>query len=336
MIFNKLIKMFGNDLLIKKYPYMGFSPNIIEYFSIIGYQENFLPILLDSIKKNKNPYPPTIISSINSNIDYEIVDNKLIISQVYPDNPLIIQINKNDMVIENPSTSNVIYSFCFDTPDGKSKLFYSCFGYKFYEKYTNESTGIEYYVPKAFCIISQYSFFNLFKYICKYIHILMTRKNNIIPVELIIYNIVNYIPSPMNYNMHLDIFSFCIDAPIIELNQLSGYPYIDFDLKEVFYALTINFFLEIYLLTIIESDLLFFSSNLELLNMVMYIMYILNYPCNDSTYFWHIVSVSKNNIREDNKFFGKIMSSLLGINATYDESINTSGFSKNKIQHFFL
>ena len=74
--------------------------------------------------------------------------------------------------------------------------------------------------------------------------------------------------------------------------------------------------------------MLFFSSNLEILNMVMYVLYILNYPCNDSTYFWHIVSVSKDNLTEENKFVGKIMVSLLGVNAAYEESIDTIPFGK--------
>ena len=154
------------------------------------------------------------------------------------------------------------------------------------------------------------------------------KTNNHLPVELILYNIVNYIPSPMSYNLHLDIFSFCMNVEDIEINQLSGYPYVDFDLKEIFNILPLNFFLEIYILTIIEQSMLFFSSNLELLNIVMFIMYILNYPCNDSTYFWHIVSVSKNNLIEENKFVGKIMVSLLGVNATYDDSIDTFSFGK--------
>ena len=323
--------MFGKDLLIKKYPYMGFSPNIMEYFAIIGYQENFIPILIEQCKKKKNPFSPTTLSSITSSIDYGIVDNELIINQVYPDNPLVIHCNKNEINSEIPSTSNVIYSFCFDTPDGKSKLFYTCFALKFYEKYIYKSNwgNEEYYIPKAFCIVSQYSFFTLFEYICKNIHILMTKKtNNVLPVELIIYNIVNFIPSPMNYNLYLDIFSFCMDVNNIEINQLSGYPYIDFDLKEIFSILPINLFLEIYIFTIIEQPMIFFSSNLEILNMVMYIMYILNYPCNDSTYFWHIVSVSKDNLTEENKFVGKIMVSLLGVHTAYDESIDTTPFSK--------
>ena len=298
--------MFGNDLMIKKYPYMGYSQNILEYFAIIGYQENFIPTVINSINSKKKYYP-TILTSVTSNTDFGIIDNQLIISQVYPSIPSIIYVNKNDSIAqEKPSTSNVIYSFCFDSTDGKSKLFYTCYAFKFHEKYYHSNNSIieEYYIPKAFCIISQYSFFSLFKYLCKNIYQIFAKKeNNNLPIELLIYNIVNYIPSPINYNLYLELFSF-YDSNIlpIEINQLSGYPYIDFDIKEVFNILPINLFLEIYLLTIVEQSMLFFSSNLEILNMVMYIMYILNYPCNDSTYFWHIVSVSKDNLNEENKF----------------------------------
>ena len=326
--------MFGNDLMIKKYPYMGYSQNILEYFAIIGYQENFIPTVINSKKK----YYPTILTSVTSNTDFGIIDNQLIISQVYPSIPSIIYVNKNDSIAqEKPSTSNVIYSFCFDSTDGKSKLFYTCYAFKFHEKYYHSNNSIieEYYIPKAFCIISQYSFFSLFKYLCKNIYQIFAKKeNNNLPIELLIYNIVNYIPSPINYNLYLELFSF-YDSNIlpIEINQLSGYPYIDFDIKEVFNILPINLFLEIYLLTIVEQSMLFFSSNLEILNMVMYIMYILNYPCNDSTYFWHIVSVSKDNLNEENKFVGKVMVSMLGVNAAYDDCIDTFAFGS---YHFIV
>ena len=273
--------MFGKDLLIKKYPYMSFSQNIMEYFAIIGYQENFLSFLIETNKKKKNSYYPTVLSSITSNTDFGIIDNELIISQIYPDAPLIIQINKNDIFQEYPSTSNVIYSFCFDFLDGKSKLFYTCFGFKFYEKYQyklGNNIIEEYYLPKAFCIVSQYNFFTFFEYICKNIHFLMTKKEGVsLPVELLLYNIINFVPSPMNYNLNLDLFSFCMEgAKEIEINQLSGYPYIDFDLKEIFNILPVNFFIEIYILTLLEQGALFFFSYLELLNILIL------------TFFWFI------------------------------------------------
>ena len=327
--------MFGKALLIKKYPYLCYSPNLMEYFTIIGYQENFVPQLIESSKKRQYPYSPTILSSINSNTDYGIVDNHLIIGQIFPDNPKIIPVNKYDN-LQAPLPSKIIYSFCFDSTDGKNKIFYICFGYKFYEQYQYflGNNTEEYYIPKAFCIISQYACFSFFEYLCKNVYILMTTNNSdMIPIEITLYNIINYIPSPINYKLHLDIFSYIMSGGEIEINQLSGYPYIDFDLSEIFNIIPLNLVIEIYLLTLLEQSMLFFSSNLENLNIIMYIMYVLNYPCNDSSYFWHIVSVSKNNLVEENKFVGKIMVSLLGVNATYDENIDTSAFGR---YHFIV
>ena len=114
------------DFQIKKLPYLSFSENIMEYFALIGYPENFVPQILDSYRKKENIYPPKLLSSITSNRDYGIVDNNLIINQIYPENPLTIFINKNDkndINQEPPPPSNVIYSFCFDSTDGKNKLF---------------------------------------------------------------------------------------------------------------------------------------------------------------------------------------------------------------------
>ena len=321
--------MFNKNHQIKRFPFLGYSKNIMEYFAIIGYQENFFPKIIDSYKKKFNEYPPTILSSVTSNTDYGIVNNRLIISQIYPKNPIVLVKNNNDKN-EYLSTSNVVYSFCFDSTDGKEKIFYVCFGFRFYEKYKYSITSKyygEYYIPKAFCIISQYYYFTLFEYICKNIYELFNkREKEMMPIESIIYNIVNFIPSPINYSLNLNIFNNNEDN--IEIGQLSGYPYIDFDLRQIFDLLPLYLFLEIYMFTILEQSMIFFSSNLEILNMVMFIFYVLNYPCNDSTYFWHIVSVSENNLIDENKFVSKIMDSMIGVNSTYNDKIDTYSFGK--------
>ena len=60
----------------------------------------------------------------------------LIITQLYPENPKIYIYEPNQ---QEPEKSNVIYSFCFDSTDGQEKIFYTCFGYKFYELYKNNN-----------------------------------------------------------------------------------------------------------------------------------------------------------------------------------------------------
>ena len=319
--------------LIQKYPYLGYSPNLIEYFGIIGYQEEFISTIIKETFKtpsiSNNPFPPTILNSVISNIDYGITDINLMVNYIFPNNPNLIKANVNDSKEQPPPPSSVIYSFCFDSTDGKKKLFYTCYAYKFYETYKYSSKNNEvYYVPKAFSIISQYAFYNTFHYICENILNVINTKRNTLPFEIMIYCILNYLPTPMNYNINLNVFECLIKTNSIKLEQLSGYPYIDFDLSELFNLLPINLILEIYILTFLEQRMLFFSQNLEILNMIMYIMFLLNYPCNDSIYFWHILSVPLDEFTEENKFVGKIMDSLLGVNSTYDESIDIAPFGK--------
>jgi len=319
--------------LIEKYPYLGYSPNLIEYFGIVGYQEEFVPTIIKEMSKTGstiaiNPFAPTILNSVISSIDYGITDNDLMLKQIYPDNPNLIKANPNEYNEQLPPPSSIIYSFCFDSTDGKKKLFYTCYGYKFYEKYKNPTKMNEiYYVPKAFTIISQYAFYNTFHYICENLwNYIYSDVKKTLPLEIVIYSLLNYLPAPMNYNINLSIFDSLLNIKPIKLEQLTGYPYIDFDMSEIFNLLPINLVLQIYILTFLEQKMLFFSQNLELLNMVMYIMFLLNYPINDSVYFWHIVSVSINDFHEENRFVSQVMDSLLGVNALYDESIDTSAF----------
>jgi hypothetical protein len=191
-----------------------------------------------------------VLSSIISNEDFGIIDNDLIISQIFPDNPQITKITnnntRNSISQEIPKTKNIIYSFIIDSPDGVKKLFYTCFGFIFYERYkyhdlnNNLFNLEEYYIPKAFCIISQYSYFSFSYYICSNIYNSFLKDNEKIPIEIIIYNIVNFIPSPLNYNFNYNIFNYELDIQSYNLPQLSGYPYLDFDITELFNILPLN------------------------------------------------------------------------------------------------
>ena len=108
-----------NSLLIKKYPYLSYSKNIIECFSIIGYEEKLLPDIISDYKISKNQnYYPTIISSIISSEDFGIIDNDFIISQIFTKKPQFILKSKiNNLTQEEPSIKNIIYSFMIDSPD---------------------------------------------------------------------------------------------------------------------------------------------------------------------------------------------------------------------------
>jgi hypothetical protein len=295
------------DIKIKLSPYLGYSKNLMEFFVVIGYEEKILDeISPDNILSNQN-LDLSIISITISDLALNIFNPDSIIKQIYPDKPAIIQSNIK------PKSTNVIFYSCFDSMDGKKKNLFSCYGLRTYEKYIDINKN-EYYVPKAFVILSQYPYFTTFYEICS-----MVVNNNFeieknIPMEILIYSYLNYIPSPIKNNILLKDFNTNIFIP-----KLTGYPYADFDICKIFNIIPIKDFIKIYILIFLELDLLFFSPNIEKLNIFMYILYILNYPLTDSNYFWHIKSISKNDVEFGDR---SLNTSFTGVNSEFDWNLN--------------
>ena len=384
------------DVELKKYPYLGFSPNLLEYFLIIGYdntvvQKEILPGI-DEASKNKieksfneimqssepkvfseykSPQIPTILNSISSDYDQGMLANDIIINLSFPDPPSIYYSGIDNNQFE-PNSYSVVFFLNGDTIESNSKTLYHGYTYVFYEC-TSSKTNKKVFIPKAFCIISQYPFFCLFNSICREVFKSFRNDKLEIPVEILLYNIVNFTPSPINFPLSLNLFpylelstyarnikndsfnkqdskedsmrqsllSFESNFPMINplpsvsnlnqpqipvLNQLSGYPIFDFNLSEIFNILPIPTMVEVLIFNLLECEMLFFSKNIEVLNLVMYIISSLSYPCNDSIYLWHIVSVSKNEIVNqtgNSQFVGRPFSSMLGVNCTYNPEINT-------------
>ena len=296
------------EILVKLYPYLGCSNNLIEFFAIIGYEEKLLNENSNlNVLENKS-LKLSVISTIISESFKNNVNFEDIIKKVYPDKPSIIQIKKSDIV--KPKSTNVILSSCIDSLNGEKKICYSCYALRFYEKYKHKDK-MEYYVPKAFLLYSQYPFFNTFYNICYKLHIYNEfYMEDSLPLEILIHCLVNYIPNPIKNNIIIKDFK-----PNITIPKLSGYPYLDFNLCEIFNTIPIKEFIKVYILAFLEVDTLFFSPNLEKLNLFMYMLYILNYPLTDSNYFWHIKSISKNDINSLSEMIGSI---FLGVNAEFN------------------
>ena len=183
-----------DDIKINLIPYLGVSKNLMEFFVVIGYDEKMIKES-EPILENQQNLPLTIISNVTSDLAYNMFEPLLIIKRVYPDKPLIIKSNKM------PKQSNVIFSSCIDSTDGTKKIVNSCYALRFYEKYVDSENDI-YYVPKAFLIYSQYPYYNTYYQIChKLLKYYTSDIKNKIPIEILIYCFVNYIPSPINNNI---------------------------------------------------------------------------------------------------------------------------------------
>ena len=147
----------------------------------------------DSNSKNMPNKSIDIRDSVST---YEILDN--------PNNP------KNKT--KNPNSYNVVFSY--NQQEGKnSKKSINGFAYIFYKKFKEGKISKEnkiyfFYVPFTFCILSEYPFYNSYYNLCKQLQSLFKNQNNDIPIEMILYNIVNYTPSPLNSDVYLNLESF--------------------------------------------------------------------------------------------------------------------------------
>ena len=307
---------------MKLFPYLGRSKNLIELFCIIGYDENELSDFAQNISEIESNLKISLISDIISDLAYENFDINDIISQVYPSKPNIYQDMKNGI----PNPTSVVFSYFFDA------TFYSCYAFKFYEKFKMGET--DYFLPKAFVIISEYPYFASFYIICSKIYKMNICKQNVggidgksninkIPVEIFIHCLVNYTPSPLDKNIALNIFP----NNKIFIPRLTGYPYVDFDICNLLFnkdkPIKIKNFIKVYLLMFLEIDLLIFCPDHERLNLIMCLLVNLNYPLIDSEYSKHIKSISKKKLPQG---FDVPYGTFRGVITNYDSVLDLSNF----------
>jgi hypothetical protein len=280
--------MSEDDIKIKLSPYLGCSKKLTELFAIIGYEE-------EALKKsyfNKSPNPEklklTFLSIVISDISYEF-DCNYLIKQVFPKKPPII---KSTIC---PKSDNIIFFSCIDSLTGDKKIVNSGYALRFFERIKAQNGDI-YFIPKAFLIYSQYPYFSSYRRICEKILLETDERyaDREFPIEIFIHCLVNYFPSPINNNLILKDF-----VPYIIIPKLTGYPYVDFNLGKVLTSVNLNCFIKIYILIFLEFDLLFFSPDLEKLNIFMFALYILNYPLTNTNYFGYIRTISLKQSEED-------------------------------------
>ena len=218
----------------------------------------------------------------------------------------------------------------------------------------------------AYCIISEFPYFTSFSLICQEIRNYSLKQFEYsLPTEILVYNIVNFTPSPIKNGIKLfiggnvektrnkkNINSSLYDNPFqefsksdlnnenykydnyheIQFQQLSGYPLIDFNLSLLFNLLPVEVILKTFICTFLEEEIVFYSENIETLNMLMYIFSILNYPVNDITYYQSILSVSSNDYIIGNSMFtDKPFSSMMGVNSQFDIETEKQKEQKNFI-----
>ena len=364
----------GKDNINIKYPFSGIAPNLIDKFLILGYEQRTIDMTVQyctSMRADPNyetnfifidfEENPSVINEICHDYTKKLLDNDYIIEIIFPKMPRMYFLNKNKKETDDDRQLIKPYSVIFSInpqDDSGSKKSYNGLGYVFYNKQEHKSCENEegyLYVPITYVIISEYPYFYHFNEICKNICLLMKNENDEIPLDILLYNIVKFCPSPINKSINLfigaplgittNIIKSKLNAlpvnkeqnlgtPSIFFNQLSGYPFLDFNISYIFELMSPDLIIKVFIFTFLEHDIIFYSSSPEILNTVMYFFANINYPLNDSIYYWHILSVSEESFMNSKSVFvGKTSSTITGILGKYNPDVLTT----TKIrQHFVL
>ena len=363
-----------------KYPFSGVAPNLIDKFLVLGYEQKAIDYTFkfsrsdDDKPELKTRFQfftfeerPSIINEICNDYSKDLLENDLILELIFPNCPEMYFLEKQYMntkkeVDEELLISNYSIIFSINPQDNSgSKKSYNGLGYIFYvpvEHKTDDRVDGTVYVPIAYVILSEFPYFYHFKEICKHVFRQMIQEHDGIPIEILLYNIVKYLQSPINKSINLTmvaplglpfkdkgnnlsdilypLYTLSQDEnriPSMFFHQLSGYPFMDINLSFLFNLIPPEIIVEVFIFSFLEHDIIFYSSRAEILNMVMYIFSNLNYPFNDSIYYWHVLSVSQDNFMNGTStFVGKTCSTLTGILSEYNPNVLTT----SKIREHFV
>ena len=365
-----------------KYPFSGIATNLIDKFLVLGYEQKVIDFTYYNCENDK-PKPdlntrfkfyefeerPYIVNEISNDYTKDNLDNDLILELIFPNEPEMYflekqYINTPKEIDEELLISNYSIIFSINPQDNSgSKKSYNGLGYVFYirqEHKTDEKLDGYLYVPIAYVILSEFPYFYHFNEICKNVFMNMKRESDEIPIDILLYNIVKYLQSPIKKSINLT-FAAPLDFPVnnsqndlnkilnpvvtsknkdnnrmlpsMFFNQLCGYPFMDLNLSFIFNLLPSEIIIEVFVFTFLEHDIIFYSSRPEILNMVMYVFTNLNYPFNDSIYYWHVLSVSLQSFMEGSStFVGKTCSTITGILNEYNPDVLTT----SKIREHFV
>ena len=299
---------------IEKYP-MAESKNMFESFLILGYDDLYYQEKIikgvnemcsqkndnNSKEKKQEEFKkifcrnlPTILSSITSDFSGPILNGNQIIQNVFPIPPLIYIDDEDNKEKEKDKIAFIdkkMYFVIFSNI--QNNVVNYGFGKIFYEKKIHEKIKI--YIPKAFVIISQYPFYNIFNELCVEIKELFINPHLQIPIEIQIYNIINFVPASIDTGMKMtlipkqelyqinqiktqdDFFDFEKQVKYYP-EQLNGYRSTEINFCFLLSVIPIDLIIEIYLNLICGRVIGIFSDSVQDLSIILHIFHQFLFP----------------------------------------------------------
>lgn len=322
------------------------SQIFIDRFMLIGYKTEKITKLINQVSPSFSKAKeqdaecgyiafelfkfPKILSDICPHHEEELIPRETIFRYLFPNKPKLYMIKASyaDILTTDAIEEKMDYSQIFTLYSEKEDATYYGFAYILYEKII-EIEGKSVFSPKMFFYLSQYPYFNTFNDITKQLVFIFRKGQSDIPLEFILYNLIKFTPSPLGRSYNLTIES-TFKEQYLSINHSSGYPYLQFNLFSLFYVFPAATLLEIFIFIFIEEKCVFYAENMRILNLLMYALASLCYPCNNSSYYKNLYSISydefftSDKYRKDNKF-------IIGVNSS---TVNSEQISKKIGGHF--
>ena len=333
-----------SSTLIEQFYIFGYDPTDKQLASkaIDGYQ-------IDRDDENKNDISPKVINVISAVRDKVIYKVEDILYYLFPYKPKIY-INANPQQIPSYDLS---VSFTNETTYGVNIDKKFCYALVFYEQY--ESLCL----PKIFCITSIYPFFSLFKKIANKIYSEFEKETISIPIEILIFNLINCLPPPVATPMNLDLsininlmknripngMHLIREKRYIENgsqqrsnNKVIEYKFPIHEIEKTYYIdYNINFFIQnvnpdiltkLIILTFFEDTLVIFCKDLTFLDNLIQLITLLYAPFIEIQYHLNTYSFPSSDFlsKGQSKVIGKPICSITGYNMEYSNSLPRDSF----------
>ena len=332
----------------KLFPFHGSSKFLFDKFLIIGYDhatltQNVIPIKYKATPQKQEtllskcpPVPfanafsfdidiePLILSEICADYQKVLLDNETILKLVFPNKPLCYYFSsdymKNSKRQEYPASFSIVFNSNPSSNEGLKKS-YNGLAYVVYDNYFDDKSNGYFVVPLVFVVLSEFPYYACYMRLLQEIS-KMFKTNLELPIEVTLYNLIRYTPSPMYSNVSIQLpkqtKSTAHDDTHLLFQQLTGLPILDINIRKVFYYLGAQNVLKLFLFSFLEKDILIFGTNIELISLVIYTFHSLTYPLNDGNYYWLNATVSYVDlITENSVFTGRSYPTMLGVHSQY-------------------
>lgn len=316
---------------IKQTPYLSNSQHLIDCAFVFGYYneqkeyfiQNYTNIINEPNASKKQLHLksilPTVLASIYSPFATSVIQYE---STLFALAPTFLPAISKSQDEKAPESSNIVFFRNFYNEHLKQNVVRYGFGYIFYELWG------DYYFPKILGFITKYPCFNMLVNLSKNLVSYSKKPTVLIPLEIILYNIVNYMPPPIHSPIKFNLNSKEQDLILLNnnymMNQISGYPSFDFKISEIFKIMPTHLLIKIMVFSFLEETIIIFSPKLEILNIVLFIISNLSYPLVNTNYLCHIVSGSLSDLKGEttNVILNDSNTKLTGINCNYSECVD--------------